>query len=323
MTTNQEQELIAIDGVRSEFVELQNGARAHYVVAGDEGNPPVILIHGGIAGSSGSAGWRYMLPALAAAGFRVYAPDRPGFGLADTREQYWPKRGFMSAAQFIIDFADALGIDKFRIAGNSQGAQTAAYTAVNWPERIEQMALIATGGFNTALDIDKSKLVEGPVKGIAWDGTEEGMRALMTSIIHKKDAVTDAVIKMRTEQATLQKDAYAAQWAFNRAAQSDPNIAQLYRLQGRLDKLTIPIIYLYGRQDVLGPVENAYLQEEKLPNVQFFYPDDCGHQGQTDQPEMHNQVFIEFFRDGKVSKKTAEWAGVSDRRPVLTSVVEA
>jgi hypothetical protein len=53
-----------------------------------------------------------------------------------------------------------------------------------------------------------------------------------------------------------------------------------------------------------------------LPNVQFFYPDECGHQGQTDQPELFNQVFLEFFRDGRVSYETAHRAGVSDRRPV-------
>src|SRR2546421_178088 len=70
------------------------------------------------------------------------------------------------------------------------------------------------------------------------------------------------------------------------------------------------------------PVENGFRQEEKLPNVQLFYPDECGHQGQTDQPEMFNQVFLEFFRDGKVSWKTAQWAGVSRRRPINPNVVE-
>jgi len=38
--------------------------------------------------------------------------------------------------------------------------------------------------------------------------------------------------------------------------------------------------------------------------------------------EMFNQVFLEFFRDGKVSRKTADWAGVSKRRPELPHLVE-
>ena len=91
--------------------------------------------------------------------------------------------------------------------------------------------------------------------------------------------------------------------------------------KGRFDKMTIPGIYLYGRQDVLTPVEWGFVQEERLPNVQFFYPDECGHQGQTDRPDLFNPVYLEFFRDGQVSRATADAAGVSDRRPEIKELV--
>ena len=52
-----------------------------------------------------------------------------------------------------------------------------------------------------------------------------------------------------------------------------------------------------------------------MPDVQFFYPENTGHQAQTDSPELVNQVFLEFFRDGKVSWETAKAAGISTRRP--------
>lgn len=261
-----------------------------------------------------------MMPALAEAGFRVYAPDRPGFGQSDTREQYRPVRGHMSWVEFVRDFADAIGLDTFQIAGNSQGAQSAAYFTVTYPERIERLAMIATSGFNSGLDIDP-ELVQPGIGFPKWEGTEESMREIMTTIIHRPEAVTDAVIALRTASATAQKDSFMAAAKWNRHALEDPNTGQLLRLKGRLDQLTIPMIYLYGRQDVMGPVENAYLQEDVLRNVQVFYPDDCGHQGQTDQPEMFNAVFTEFFTNGQVSRKTAEWAGVSDRRPVLASII--
>ena len=53
------------------YVELHTGARAHFVEAGPADGPAVVLLHGGLPGSSGAAGWRFMLPALAAQGFRV------------------------------------------------------------------------------------------------------------------------------------------------------------------------------------------------------------------------------------------------------------
>ena len=56
-----------------------NGRTVHYLAAGDESGQPFLLIHG--FGASGFH-WRSNLPALAAAGYRVYAIDLLGFGLS-------------------------------------------------------------------------------------------------------------------------------------------------------------------------------------------------------------------------------------------------
>lgn len=305
--------IIDIPGISSRWVRLANGARAHYTTAGDKG-PAIVLLHGGIAGSSGLAGWRFMIPFLAEHGYRVYAPDRPGFGLADTRREYWPTRAFMSWADFVKDFADALCLDQFFLSGNSNGAQTAAYFAINHPERVIRMPLIATGGFSQNMGIDRSKLKPG-VRIPPFDGTEESMQELMHSIIYRKEAVSKDLLAMRTMAANAQKESLEAAQKFSREHASDPQYEQQMNLKGRLDKLTIPIIYVFGNQDTFAVTENAYLQEEALPNFQFFYLDECGHQAQTDQPDLVNQIFLEFIRDGKVSRKTADAAGVSKRRP--------
>ncbi|WP_425309570.1 alpha/beta hydrolase [Ammonicoccus fulvus] len=304
----------------SASIDLTTGAKAHYAVAGPVDGPPVILLHGGLPGSSGAAGWRFMIPALAERGFRVYAPDRPGFGKADARPQHWPVRGILSWAEFMEDFVNALGLDTFFLAGNSQGAQVAATYAVRNPERVERMILIASGGFNAVLDIPADQLTKG-IPFPQWEGTVESMRSMLESIVYRTESLDDDLIKLRCDAAEIQREAYAAAGAWNRRAMTDPTYRQAHRLTGHLDQLQIPILYLYGKQDVLGPVENAYLQEDRLPNVQFFYPDECGHQGQTDQPEMHHEVFGEFFATGQVSRKLADWAGISTRRPELPGIV--
>lgn len=303
-------------------IELPNGAIAHYAACGPEAGEPVILLHGGLHGSSGRAGWSRMMPALADAGFRVYAPDRPGYGQADTREQYWPTRGFLSWVRFVEDFADALGLETFLLGGNSEGAQTAAQFTVRNPDRVRRLALIASGGLNGALDIPADQLKPG-IPFPAFDGTEQSMADGLTAIVLRTETITPELVAMRTAAANVQLQSRAAAVAWNTRARTDENIGQAHRLTGHLDRLTIPIIYLYGMQDVMGPVENAYLQEDRLPNVQFFYPENCGHQGQTDQPEMHHAVFTEFFTTGQVSRATADWAGVSKRRPELPGIIGA
>lgn len=296
------------------YVELRSGAQAHWVEAGPADGTPLVLLHGGLPGSSGAAGWRFMLPALAAEGFRVIAPDRPGFGRADTRPEHRPTRGFLSWAEFTREFVDALGLGVFSLAGNSQGAQTAAYFTVQNPERVDRLALIACGGFNPTFDIRPEQLLPG-VPFPVWDGTEESMRDMLMTIVHRKEALSDDLVRLRNESALAQRESLAAASAWNARALADPSSGQAHRLLGHLDRLTIPTVYLYGRQDVLSPVENAYLQEDLLPLVQFLYPDECGHQGQTDQPEMFHRVFAEFFTDGSLTRATADWAGISTRRP--------
>jgi len=324
-----DERIIQIPGLHSRWVRLSDGSKAHYVTSGETG-PAIILLHGGIVGSSGTAGWRFMAPFLGANGFRVFCPDQPAFGWSDTRPEYHPVNGIKSYVDFITRFADALCLDKFHLSGNSMGCQHTFHYVISNPDRILSFIGIATGGLAdltegmTPTPRTAGKFTPNPAyEGIPFDGTEASMRDLMAGIIYKADAVWPELVTMRTEAALRQADSTAARNARNRELATDPSYQQWLKVKTRLPEINLPGIYLYGMNDVLSPVENAFNQEDRLPNIQVFYPDECGHQGQTDQPEMFNQVFLEFFRDGKVSWKTAEWAGVSRRRSINPDRVEA
>ncbi len=313
-----EEGIIDEPGISSRWLRLPTGAIAHYMTAGDSG-PAVVLLHGGLAGSSGMAGWRFMLPFLGKNGFRVYAPDRPGFGQADAREEHRPTLGWKSTVEFIDQFVNTLALDKFYIGGNSQGCQSAMYYIINHPERILGAPLIATAGLANLVGVDPSKLKKSDFTYPPFDGTKQSMLTLMTSIIYRAEAVSDDLLEMRTRAGNVQKESLEA--LRQGMGTKDPNQLQWLDISKRLPKLNIPMIYLQGLQDVTAVIDNIKQAEPYLPNIQFFYPDKCGHQGQTDQPDMFNQVFLEFLRDGKVSRKTADWAGVSKNRPELPNVV--
>jgi len=325
-----EEDIIHIPGLQSRWVRLANGAAAHYVTSGDTG-PAVILLHGGIVGSSGTAGWRFMAPFLGANGFRVYCPDQPGFGLFDTGPagQAYARMGVLGHVEFINDFADALCLDKFFIGGNSMGMGNTVQYAMNYPERLLGMLPIA-GSFGDMVDPARrvppkdGKFTLNPAYAqVPFDGTEKSMVDLMTGIIYKAGMVWPSLATMRTKAALNQAESTKLRQEATQRIADDPNLQQKVSLKGRFNKVTVPGVYLYGLQDVLSPVENGFNQEELgFENIQFFYPDECGHQGQTDQPEMFNQVALEFFRDGKVSWETAQWAGVSRRTPIKAILVE-
>jgi pimeloyl-ACP methyl ester carboxylesterase len=260
-----------------------------------------------------------MSPFLGGHGFRVYSPDFLGYGLSDNRQEYWGT----DHVEFIHQFVSAIGLDQFYLAGNSMGlANTWRYVEAH-EERVFSYILIAGGIGNLVdpSDIKRPMDVNTQNRSI-FDGTKESMRAVIEPIIYRKEAISDDLLEMRTKTANLQREALKAQWGNSDKATQGPTLRTIEQSTNRFVRMTMPGLMLWGADDVLNPVRNAYLYEDKTPNIQYFYPPECGHQGQTDQPDMFNQVFVEFFGTGKVSRKTADWAGVSTRRAELAHLVE-
>lgn len=306
-----------VPGLCSRWVRLPSGARAHYVTAGETG-PAVVLLHGGMAGSSGTAGWQYTAPFLGEAGFRVYCPDMPAFGLTtDPAGAYRP--GPAGHLEFLHDFVNALCLDAFHLAGNSMGCTNAVNYVVAHPDRVISFVLIAGLIGDLAPRDELIALTPDRPRPPAFDGTERSMRAMLATLSLRPEKIPADLVAMRTSAAIRNREAYARHSAA--AFGGGPDERAVLTTRGRLDRLTVPGIYLYGKDDAGYPVSWGYAQEDALATVQFFYPENCGHQGQTDQPELFNQVFLEFFTDGRVSRKTAERAGVSRRRPEIPALI--
>ena len=98
-------------GIRARHVENGNGLRMHLLEAGQPGQPCLLLLHGfpELAYS-----WRKVMPALAAAGYHVIAPDQRGYG----RTTGWDGRydggggdqGGVESFRFFNLVRDALGL---------------------------------------------------------------------------------------------------------------------------------------------------------------------------------------------------------------------
>ena len=114
-----------------------NGARIHYQEAGDENAPPLILIHGFI---SSNLVWSDVFLPLAGAGFRVIAPDLPGYGYSD--KPSYAEYTIEAQARAVLGLLDRLGIEKATIVGASYGGAIAATLALDYPERVERLVLV-------------------------------------------------------------------------------------------------------------------------------------------------------------------------------------
>ena len=114
-----------------------------YESSGPEGGAPVLLVHGWPDDVRTYDG---IVPALQAAGFRTVAPWLRGFGPTRFLSPATPRSGQIAAmSQDILDFADAVGLDRFRIVGHDWGARIAYFLASIAPSRVVRMATLSLG----------------------------------------------------------------------------------------------------------------------------------------------------------------------------------
>jgi pimeloyl-ACP methyl ester carboxylesterase len=114
-----------------------------YAEAGPANGQPVILLHG----------WPYDIHSytevsalLAAKGYRVLVPYLRGYGSTRFLDARAQRNGQQSAlAVDVIDFMNALKIDKAILGGFDWGARTANIVAALWPERVK--ALVSVSGY--------------------------------------------------------------------------------------------------------------------------------------------------------------------------------
>ncbi|MGH7905762.1 MAG: alpha/beta fold hydrolase [Candidatus Binataceae bacterium] len=276
---------------------LANGIRTHYSWAGAEG-PAVVLLHGGGPGSSGEVGWRLMLPALAEAGFRAFAPYQVSFGQTDARPHAWPMLGHQSLVDHVRDFIEALCLDEVCVAGNSQGAYIAVKYAIDHPEKVRRAFLIGSGTISGAMKVEWPGVETNPgMLAIRnYDYTEAGMRKFLLAIVNDPATVTDELVRNRT-QMSLRPGIREARGAFEQYTarmRREPKLWERFSLQSSLPKLAIPAKFIWGIQDKFAPMSMGQKLAELCPNIKFDFVDG-GHQTQTDNPEVVNQMVIGFF----------------------------
>ena len=116
------------DAVAGEL-RLSDGRALGYAQYGDPEGRPLFFSHG----TPGSRTLAQLFDAGARRdGVRLIAPERPGFGRSD----FLPDRTFADWPDDVSELADALGFDRFAVAGSSGGGPYAAACAWKLPERL-------------------------------------------------------------------------------------------------------------------------------------------------------------------------------------------
>lgn len=273
-----------------QFVDIE-GSRLHYLDAGN--GPPVVLLHGAGPGASSRSNFHETIPVLATR-FRVLAVDLPGFGLSEpSRREGFPYQAFALTLDRLLD---ALSLETVSVVGNSLGGGTALQMALDFPERVERLVLMAPGG--GAISVISPGGIEARVGRLLLDfvgqPTREGMRAFLLHMVFDRRLVTEELVEERFRAASTPEALAALTGFLEWTAKTPRRDLELWREAERVKQ---PTLLVWGRDDQVLPLDSALLLLQRLPRAQLHVFSRCGHWAQLEWREDFNQL-VSRFLDG-------------------------
>jgi pimeloyl-ACP methyl ester carboxylesterase len=282
-----------VDGVRHRFVRAR-GLRFHLAEAG-EGDDVVLCLHGW---PQHWYEWRFLLPALAAAGHRAIAMDLRGFGWSDAPPDGYEKENL---AGDVLAVLDALDLGRVKLVGHDWGGWIGYLLCLRAPERIERYL---------ALNILTPWVEQRTIFPELWRFLYQplvaspllGYRLHTSGSIVPKVLVGASVVRDHLDSETLHIFS-------DNLAQPDRARAcvRMYRvfltreqpelIRGRYAKqrLTVPTLHLHGTDDAaLRPKMLAGWQRH-ADDMRVELVEGCGHFIADEAPDLVGDRAISFF----------------------------
>jgi len=233
--------------------------RIRYREAGQ--GEPLVSLHG-------AGGMKlYRSHELLAAQYRVFVFEVPGFGQspANERSQSMPELA-LTMAQAVTN----LGIEHFNLMGNSFGGKLALWLAVQQPERVQALVLVAPAAIRPEGGVPPHALSpeELMARLYAHPERQAPLPPLDPAIRAKQQALVRRVMGPVRDEA----------------------------LESRLADLNIPVLVVFGTLDRMIPPEMGRLYCEKLPNCHFVLVYDAAHEVDADRPEAFVSVASDFIQ---------------------------
>lgn len=229
--------------------------RLHAVVGGE--GPPLLLVHGW---PENWYAWRLLMPELARS-FEVIAVDQRGCGLSDK-----PQGGYDTGTQAgdLASLMDALGHERFAVAGHDTGFAISYALAADHPDRVERVALAEIPGSPGTVTAPPLFL-PGPLNDRLWhlgfnriDKLNEQLVAGREDIFYRWEF--DAAAKRLPDDAIhyyvrmlSNPDSLRGSFGWYRAL--DTTIAQDQERKTR--RLTMPVLAIGGERSFGGHVADA------------------------------------------------------------------
>ena len=265
----------------SKFMDL-NGIKIHYA---DQGKGDVILLLHGVLSSLHT--FDYWAKTLSKS-HRVIRVDLPGFGLTGP----WTDNTYNIKlyTEFIKEFMDKLGINKFHIAGNSLGGWIAWECAVAMEHRINKMILINSAGYITKPKYPLPFIIaKTPILSKVFNYPlvpKIVVRKILKQVIYDPSILTDEVVDRYYDLAHRKGNLEAFKIITNSKYTQNTN---------SLSKIKTSTLVIWGDKDSWISVKDAESFKNDLQNAKVIIYKEVGHIPMEENPEESCKDALDFL----------------------------
>lgn len=285
--------------------------RVAYDASGPERGFPIVLLHGF---PDDARAWDKVAAPLASAGFRVLVPYLRGYGPTRFRDASTPRSGQQAAiGQDLIDFADALGLARFAVAGYDWGGRAGAIAAALHPDRVRGAVLV--GGYTIQNTQAPVRPAAPEAEYRAWYqwyfNTERGRLGLDAN---RRD-LCRLLWELWSPSWRFTEDEYAQTAASfdnpdfvdvvihsyrhrNGNAKGDPRYDDMEARLALRPAIAVPVIALYGADDGVAPPAREVSGAERavLPTLLARrVVQGCGHFMPRERPGVVSGALLEML----------------------------
>ena len=237
------------------------------------GDKPVVFLHG-LFGTPEH--WRSIMNELAD-DYRLVAPQLPLDRRPDRRSD-----GIKSLDD-LIDYVArtifALDLPPVVMCGNSLGGLVSIEMCLRYPERVAGLVLAGSAGiFERSL-----------TSGERPKPSREFVRSIALDIFADEALITDEMVE-EWYQSVLDRDYVRFLLRVSRATRD-------WRLADDLQRLDLPTLIVWGRDDKVTPPAVAEEFRSKIAHSRLEYIEACGHAPSLEQPAIFTDMLRRFLPD--------------------------
>lgn len=286
----------------TQYMTLDDGLKVHFTDTGPQDRSTIVLVHGYSASLHTWDAWKTDLEL----DYRVVTLDLPGHGLsrADDPSQANIER----FVEIVHTVTQELGVERFTLAGNSMGGNTAWKYALTHPETLDGLVLIAASGWpEEAGEGDDAPfiftLLSNPIARAVLKDLDmtSFTRSGLESSYADPSYVTDELVERYV--ALSRAPGHRATLLALMAGEREPASPEI------VSQISMPTLIMWGRQDNLVPVSGAQKFGDAIAGSQVIVYEGIGHLPQ----EEHAAQSVADLRSFMLE---VEWNAL-DEEPII------